>query len=87
MENPTLPLSLPEREGGFKIASSRVSSWLPRSPVTMSAERSSAGLRGATTKTPEFTPDVAGKYDVKVTDEASGSQVTIPIYIHYSHTV
>jgi hypothetical protein len=41
---------------------------------------SSAGLRGATTKTPEFTPDVAGKYDVKVTDEASGSQVTIPIY-------
>jgi len=41
---------------------------------------SSAGLRGADTKTPEFTPDVAGQYQVMVTDEATGTAVTIPVY-------
>lgn len=41
---------------------------------------STATLVDATTRNPEFTPDVAGMYTVTVTDTAAGAPVTIDIY-------
>lgn len=41
---------------------------------------SSATLTDATTKNPEFTPDIAGMYNVTVTDTAAGAAVSMDIY-------
>ncbi|MDX1632176.1 MAG: hypothetical protein R3234_09955, partial [Thermoanaerobaculia bacterium] len=41
---------------------------------------SSATLNGASSLFPVFTPDIAGIYEIQVTDEASGEPVTMTIY-------
>lgn len=44
---------------------------------------SNAGLSAAATRNPEFVPDIAGIYTVRVTDEAAGEPVAIEIYAGY----
>jgi hypothetical protein len=41
---------------------------------------SAAALADADTQNPEFTPDVAGRYEITVTDEATSEEVTIVMY-------